>query len=402
MTIDSIFSDIIKEEPDPIIKTMEQFSKDENPKKIDLSIGVYKDPQGNCYEFPSIKLAKQILNKNDPGNNYTNMGGIPNFLNGAQDLIFGSKIKQSGKIVSLQTISGTGSLHIAMILLREVGFINYYIGTPTWQNYIPMIEHIRGNVKTYNYYNEIDKSIDFENIVEVLNSADSNSIFLFQTCCHNPTGTDFTKDQWEKIVSIVKQKNLKCILDTAYQGFQTGNLSKDIWPITLFFQKNLEFLVCQSFAKNMGLYSERCGALHVVVQDKSLVSTVKSQLVKIFRNECSFAPAYGSRLANIIFENYELRRQWEKEIENCYNRLNNIRNEIYNKLTHELKTPGNWKYIKDQNGLFWYSGFNEKQVSQLIRDYHIYVTDIGRINLAGLNDNNIEYFCNSIDKVIRS
>ncbi|KAI5955150.1 ELP2 [Candida jiufengensis] len=391
----------IREEPDPIIKTMQQFTQDQHPQKLDVSIGVYKDSNGSCYEFPSITKAKQLLYKNDPGHNYTNMAGIPSFIKGAQDIIFGEEILNQGKIASLQTISGTGSLHMAMVLLKESGLINYYVGLPSWQNYIPMIEHIGGHVTTYNYYDESKKAINFNEIVNTLKSAPPHSIFLFQTCCHNPTGADFSRDQWEQIVKIVKTQKLICILDTAYQGFKTGKLEDDVWPIKLFYNNNLEFLVCQSFSKNMGLYSERCGALHVIVQDTNKIPTVQSNLVKLFRNECSFAPAFGARLASKIFESSELRKQWENEVYESTIRLIKLRSKILQQLT-ELKTPGIWSNVIEQTGLFWYSGLNENQIELLAQKHHVYATTMGRVNVAGLNDNNIEYFCCAIDDVVRS
>ncbi|CAL1198980.1 unnamed protein product [Candida parapsilosis] len=234
MTVQTVFSNLVREEPDPIIKTMQQYHKDTNPQKIDVSIGVYKDEAGACYEFPSITQAKQILHDNDPGHNYTNMAGITDFVAGAQKLVFGDEIVKQDKLASIQAISGTGSLHIAMLLYREAGYTNYYIGTPTWQNYQPMIEHIGGKVTTYKHYNEEARSVDFDCVLSALNSAPSKSVFLFQTCCHNPTGADFTRKQWEQIGSIMQKRQLLPLLDTACQGFSSGTPIKMLGQFVTF------------------------------------------------------------------------------------------------------------------------------------------------------------------------
>ncbi|KAI5957423.1 AAT22 [Candida margitis] len=400
MTVQTVFSNLVREDPDPIIKTMQQFQKDTNPQKIDVSIGVYKDESGACYEFPSITKAKQILHDNDPGHNYTNMAGIPDFVIGAQRLVFGDEIAAQGKLASIQAISGTGSLHMAMLLYRESGYTNYYIGTPTWQNYQPMIEHIGGKVTTYRHYNEATKSIDFDAVLNALNSAPTKTIFLFQTCCHNPTGADFSHEQWQQIGAILQKRQLLPLLDTAYQGFSSGSPDQDAWPVRYLYNLNLEFIVCQSFSKNLGLYSERCGAVHVVVQDKEYVPNVQSNLVALFRHECSFAPAFGARLASIIFHNDKLRNQWLQELNSSTMRLKHLRQRVLDILT-QLQTPGDWQNVVEQNGLFWYSGLTKQQNDQLIAKHNVYSTSMGRVNVAGLNDGNIDHFCAAIDKVVR-
>lgn len=400
MTVQSIFADLKTEQPDPIILTMQQYAQDNNPAKIDVSIGVYKDENGACYEFPAITKAKQILAKNDPGHNYTSMSGIADFISGAQRLIFGKEIVSEGKVASLQTISGTGSLHMAMLFLKEAGFTEYYIGVPTWQNYQPMVESIGCKAaKLYNYYDEKTKSLDFQSIRAAAEAAPQGTVFLLQTCCHNPTGSDLSQDQWVELVNIIKQRKLVPLLDTAYQGFGSGDLDKDAWPIRYIYSQGLEFVVCQSFSKNMGLYSERVGACHVVMGDQQYKPAVQSNLVALFRHESSFAPAFGARLAAIILNNPELEEQWRGEVAECTRRLKELRRAVLDRLT-KLGTPGNWTNVVEQNGLFWFSGLTKEQNDKLVAK-HVYSTNMGRVNVAGLNFTTVDHFCKAIDQVVR-
>ncbi|KAI3402746.1 AAT22 [Candida oxycetoniae] len=401
MTVQSIFSQLTKEEDDPIIKTMQEYTRDPNPGKIDVSIGVQKDKSGKCYEYRSIAEAKHILAENDPGHNYTSMAGIGDFVSGAQRLIFGDDIlaERGSNIASIQAISGTGSLHIAMLFYKTIGLTEYYIGVPTWQNYGPMVKHIGGETHYYSYYDESTKSVDFKSILATLNSVPVHSVFLFQTCCHNPTGSDFTHAQWQEISNIMKQRRLIPIFDTAYQGLGSGDLDADAWPIRYFFNQGFEFAVCQSFSKNMGLYSERVGCVHVVLQDSGYLPAVQSNLVALFRKECSFAPAFGARLAAIILNNAKLEERWRCEVKETTLRLKYLRKRVLDKLT-ELKTPGNWTNVVEQNGLFWFSGLTSEQNSKLIKK-HVYSTSMGRVNISGLNERNIDHFCRAIDEVVR-
>lgn len=66
----------------------------------------------------------------------------------------------------------------------------------------------------------------------------------------------------------MKKNKLIPFFDMAYQGFASGDVDKDAWPIRYFLEQGLQMFVCQSFAKNMGLYSERIGALHIVTANK--------------------------------------------------------------------------------------------------------------------------------------
>ena len=64
--------------------------------------------------------------------------------------------------------------------------------------------------------------------------------------------------------------------DSAYQGFTSGSLDKDAYGIRLFVEQGIEHVAAQSFAKTMGLYGERTGALHFVCADKDVAARVLS------------------------------------------------------------------------------------------------------------------------------
>lgn len=397
----SVFSNLVAGKPDPILQTIVNCAKDQSPNKIDLSIGVYKTESGDSsFVFPSVKEAKLVLSKNDPGHCYTNMLGIPEFLDNSRNLIFGKEANSEGKIVSLQAISGTGALHMAFKFLQDVGLEEYYLGTPTWTNYEQIIKHQGSNVHVYNHYNSKTNDIDFDSIMNELSNAKPKSVFLLQACCHNPTGTDFNEEQWKFIASIAKTRQIFLIIDSAYLGFASGSTEIDSWGIRYLYSQNLEFIVCQSYSKNLALYSERVGVTHVVMQDAKMKPIVQDRLLANFRTECSFAPAYGARLASIIMSNEKLTKIWEQDVYDVYERLQKLRNQIYDKLI-EKATPGNWEHVLKQHGLFWFTGLNDEQVSKLITDYHIHILDNGRVNVAGLNQSNIEYFIDAVDKVVR-
>ncbi|KAF5209810.1 putative aspartate aminotransferase [Clavispora lusitaniae] len=381
---------------DPIMQIMQAYKADEAPGKIDVSVGVYKTEEGDPnYVFPCVKKAKEILAANDPGHCYTQMSGIPAFVSAAQRTIFGDN---HDDVVSVQAISGSGSLHLAFTLLRSTGFSEFYVGTPCWSNYQGMIEHVGGNYHTFRYYHPETHGVDFDATLQALQSAPDKSVFVLQAVCHNPTGCDYTRDQWAQILKIFGERDLFLVFDCAYQGFASGSVAEDAWAIRQAYDAGLEFMVCQSFSKNLGLYSERAGCTHVRVRDAHARANVFATLVSIIRHELSFAPAFGARVATIVQD--QLQEQWAEDVLSVTRRLKTVREKVLKRFV-EMGTPGKWEPIIKQNGLFWYSGLTKLQVQKLMDEHHVYGTLDGRVNVAGLNDSNIEAFCQAVDATVR-
>jgi aspartate aminotransferase, chloroplastic len=86
----------------------------------------------------------------------------------------------------------------------------------------------------------------------------------------------------------------------AYQGFATGSLEEDAFAPRMFADRGIEFLVAQSYSKNLGLYGERVGALVAVLNDAPVAERVLSQLKRIARALYSNPPTYGARIASEV------------------------------------------------------------------------------------------------------
>lgn len=398
MTVTSKFSHLEESLLDPIVELMSAYAKDTYSGKIDVSIGVYMTEEGDPnYVFPCVKAAKQKLAANDPGHCYTLMSGIPAFVSAAKKTIFGAEHEN---VVSVQTLSGTGALHLAVQFLRATGYENFYVGTPAWSNYHGIIEHVGGVYHEYNYYDPKTNAVDFDAAIEALQAVPSQSVFVLQAVCHNPTGCDYSREQWAQILDLLQKRDIFPLFDIAYQGFASGSVDEDAWVIREAYKRGIEFVACQSYSKNMGLYSERAGCAHVVVNDKEAISSVSSQLVAAIRSEFSFAPAFGARVATIVQLDEQLKKVWTEDVLAVTERLRGVRQLVLNKLT-KMQTPGNWEHVVKQNGLFWFSGLTSLQVQKLIEEHHVYGTLNGRVNVAGLNNSNIDAFCKAVDAVVR-
>lgn len=286
---------------------------------------------------------------------------------------------------------------------------NVFVGTPTWGNYEPLFKHA-GFADHFTAYAFLDSygNIDMNNILETLESAPKQSIFVFQGCCHNPTGRDLSQEQWADIATVVRERDHFAFFDTAYQGLGDGT-SEDAWAVRHFADMGINMLVCQSFSKNAGLYSERVGALHVVCQRREISKNVLDTLRSVVRWEVSSAPAYGAELVNSILECPEAKRQWLSELKDARNRIHSLRIDLHKHLTERLRTPSprdgevrGWDHIVQETGLFSFTGLTAVQTRALIDRHHIYLPSNGRINVSGLSQGNILRVANAIDDVVRS
>jgi aspartate aminotransferase len=163
---------------------------------------------------------------------------------------------------------------------------------------------------------------------------------------------DPTPSQWAEISDIVKQRRLFPFFDMAYQGFASGSTSRDAFAVRHFVSHGHQIALAQSFAKNMGLYGERVGAFSLTTADAGEKARVDSQLKIVIRPMYSNPPLHGARIASTILGNPALYEEWEGEVKGMANRIISMRERLYDLLTNDLKTPGDWGHIKSQIGMF--------------------------------------------------
>ena len=241
-------------------------------------------------------------------------------------------------------------------------------------------------------------------MTSTIRSAPSGSIILLHACAHNPTGVDPTREQWKEIASIIRERKHFPFFDCAYQGFASGDLENDAWAVRYFIEQGFELCIAQSFAKNFGLYGERCGAFHFVTSPgadaTNTVARVASQLAILQRSEISNPPAYGARIASLVLNDGDLFDEWKTNLREMSGRIIKMREELRGKL-EALGTPGTWKHITEQIGMFSFTGLSEKQALKIREESHVYMTKNGRISMAGLNTGNVVYVAKAIDKIVR-
>ncbi|KAF4307556.1 hypothetical protein GTA08_BOTSDO04420 [Botryosphaeria dothidea] len=400
------FSDVPQGKPDAMNDLRLRLVADKSPNKIDLGAGVYRDTKGKYYELPVIRKAKEILAPLPADHDYGRNTGDPKFLRKAAEVMFGkdSEALNSGKIASAQTIAGSGACHTGAVFTSKFFATpnnsppTAYIGTPAWNNYENIFPHAGIPISQYKYYDRATNTVDFASLLSTVRAAPPRSVFVLQGVCHNPTGLDLSRDQWLQVADALAAGGHLPFFDVAYQGFGEG-IEEDGWAVREFVRRGFELVVAQSFSKNLGLYGERVGVVHVVTGDEAKARNVADQLRCFIRWDFSSPPRYPATLATTVLEIYW--DEWQENLKEMRERLQWNRKTLHKFLTEELKTPGNWTHVLQENGLFSFLSLSPADVERLGSEFHIHLPSTGRINVAGLNESNVETVARAIDRVVR-
>ncbi|KAG1465852.1 hypothetical protein G6F56_004804 [Rhizopus delemar] len=402
----SVFNEVPQAPPDVIFDLTAKYKADTNPKKVNVGVGAFRTDELKPYVLPVVKKADAILFNDDTlDHEYQPIAGQPSFTHAAARLILGadSPAIKEGRFAAVQTISGTGANHTGATFLSQFHHKSKkcYISRPTWANHRSIFSLVGFEVEEYPYWHPGTRGLDYEGMLQSMRDAPEGSIFVLHACAHNPTGVDPTQEQWKGIAEVIREKNHFPFFDCAYQGFASGDLDKDAWAVRYFVEQGFELFVCQSFAKNFGLYGERCGNLTIVTSTTEEAKRVMSQFEKLQRAEISNPPAYGARIVDLVLNDQVLYGEWKENLRYMSYRIIEMRKALYDHLV-ELKTPGTWHHITDQIGMFSFTGLKAPQVKVLKEKYSIYMTDNGRVSMAGLSTGNVKYFAKALDDVVRN
>ncbi|KAL3077175.1 hypothetical protein niasHS_013164 [Heterodera schachtii] len=390
--------------PDVILGVTEAFKRDDNPKKVNLGVGAYRDDQGMPFVLPSVKQAEKELLEANLDKEYAGIAGLPDFTANAIELALGkdSEVLKAKRNATVQSVSGTGALRTGAEFLSKWFPHNkvVYQPTPTWGNHVPVFKFAGFEIQKYRYYDPKTCGFDENGCLEDILNIPAKSVILFHACAHNPTGVDPTPEQWRKIADACKSRDLYVFFDMAYQGFATGDVDGDANALRYFVQQGHNICLAQSFAKNMGLYGERVGAYTVVCKDQEEATRVMSQLKILVRAMISNPPIHGARIASKILSDSKLRQQWLADVKGMADRIISMRTQLREQLA-KIGSKRNWDHIVNQIGMFCFTGITPEQVDRLTKEFSIYLTRDGRISMAGITSKNIEYIANALHEVTK-
>ena len=376
---------------DPILSLNEAFQKDPRSDKINLSIGIYFDDAGRIPVLPCVQRAEaQMLAETAP-KPYLPMEGSPDMRSAVAQLLFGPdhEVVRSARVATLQTVGSSGGLRVGADFLKAwFPHSGLWVSDPTWDNHRAVFEGAGVPVHTYPYYDATTGGLRFEAMQAALQALPARSVVLMHACCHNPTGVDLSRAQWQALIPVLRERELLPYLDLAYQGYGEG-IEEDAWAVRALADAGLSFFVANSFSKSMSLYAERAGALSVVCASASEAQRVLGQLKATVRRNYSSPALHAAGIVSRVLTQADLRASWEADVRQMRERIAAMRSAVHAVLTR--KRPGrNFEYLLTQRGMFSYTGLTPTQVDRLREEFGVYLVRSGRMCVAGLNTANVE------------
>ena len=398
-----MFENLKLQPEDKIMALMSLFKADERKEKIDLGIGVYKNNNGQTPIMSAVQKAAIILNDTQKTKSYVGLSGNLGFVDNISQLVLADVVAKN-QVVGAQAPGGTGAFHQLLLLIRSIGDDKQvWISSPSWPNHAAILKHLGIQFNTYSYFDYETCEVNFSRMMSDLEKTNSGDVLLLHGCCHNPTGANLSLEHWKELTKFCEKKNILPLVDLAYQGFGDG-INDDVKGLRYMASYLQELCIGISCSKNFGLYRDRVGAALMVVSDKKNQKLVEENLKSFNRVTFSFPPDYGASLVEIILggnnsQNNELIHLWENE-------LNSMRNgmlELRKSLSASLRLSTNstrFDFIERHRGMFSLMGLSFDQVTRLREEFGIYMVGDSRINIAGLNKDQIDYFSSSIASII--
>ena len=398
-----MFENLKLQSEDKIMALMSLYKADERKEKIDLGVGVYKNNKGQTPIMDAVQKASRILNNTQKTKSYVGLSGNLGFIDNISQLVLADVVSKN-QIIGAQAPGGTGAFHQLLLLIRSMEKDKrVWISSPSWPNHAAILNHLGIQFNNYNYFDYDTCEVNFSRMMSDLQKISSGDVLLLHGCCHNPTGANLSLENWTELTQFCEKKNILPLIDLAYQGFGDG-INDDVKGVQYMASNLPEVCIGISCSKNFGLYRERVGAALMVVSDKKIHKLVEENLKSFNRVTFSFPPDYGASLVEIILggnnsQNKELIHLWEKELNSMRNGMLELRKLLSDSLRRSTNST-RFDFIERHRGMFSLMGLSVDQVARLRTEFGIYMVGDSRINIAGLNKDQIDYFSSSIAAVI--
>jgi aspartate aminotransferase len=382
---------------DPILGLIAAFRNDPSPDKVDLGVGVYRDERGQTSVLEAVKAAEQRLVAEQDSKTYLGPTGNERFNEAIAAMVLGAKHPALGahRVRTVQSPGGCGALRIAAELIKRANSTTpIMVSDPTWANHMPLLSGAGLQLQRYPYFDRPSGTVQFDRMLNSLETLPAGTVVLLHGACHNPTGADLSQQQWQRIADLLSQRGLVPFVDLAYQGLGDG-LDEDAYGARLLAEKLPEVLIAVSCSKNFGLYRERVGALIVVGQSRQHADAAAANLGKIARGIYSMPPDHGAAIVVRILEDAKLATQWRGELTKMRERIGGLRKALSEALA--LACPGrDFSPITAQRGMFSMLDLTPEGVDRLRKQKHIYMPGDGRINISGLSEQRVDYVARSV------
>ena len=392
-----MFANLTMPPPDKILSLIPIYRQDTRAHKIDLGIGVYRDASGNTPIFRAVREAERRILELQDTKAYVGPAGDAVYCELITRLVFG-ETAPFDRLRAIQTPGGAGALTIlAGLIAGARPDATIHVPDPTWVNHVAIFRAHGLDVVTYRYLDPDTGLVDFDAVSRHLSTVPRGDVILLHGCCHNPTGADLDHAQWRAVAEIVERRGLIPMIDIAYQGFGDG-LQEDAFAVRLLASAVPEMLVASSCSKNFGIYRERTGTAFVLAASPAEADTARAQMVVGARNGYSMPPDHGSAIVRTVLEDTLLAQDWRAELETMRLNISSIRNALssaFRRTTNDAR----FDFLAQNKGMFSRLKVTPQDALRLREEFAIYLVEDGRINVAGLRSDQIDYFVDAVRAV---
>ncbi len=386
---------------DPIFALVDAFNRDSRPHKVNLSIGIYFDEQGRLPVLRCVQEAERRILAEGGAKPYLPMEGDATCRAEVAKLLLGEQHPAigQGRVATIQTVGSSGGLKVGADFLRTwLPDSEVWVSDPTWDNHRSMFEGSGFAVHSYPYYDATTGGLRFEDMLACLKGLPPRSIVLLHACCHNPTGVDLAPGQWDRLIPVLRERELLPYLDLAYQGFGDG-IDEDAYAVRALAASGLTFFVANSFSKSMSVYGERCGALSAICASPAEADLVMGQLRYTVRRIYSSPVIHAAHLVAHVLGDADLRAMWEGELAQMRRRMVEVRQALHARLS-ALRPDRDLGFLLSQRGMFSYTGLSAEQVDRLREEHAVYLIRSGRLCVAGLTQGNVDRVAQALAQVV--
>ena len=382
-----MFETLKKATLDKIFVLMAEYAADPRDGKIDLGIGVYKDEAGGTPIMSAVRKAEQKMLETAKTKTYVGVLGNKGFSAAVLDLVLDDVIDTS----RARCTNGNGGTGALMTLMQVLGRARpggrIYVSDPTWPNHLPLAQHAGLKVETYPYFDPGTRRVDFDAMMKVIDELTPDDIVLLHGCCHNPTGANLDRAQWDAVAASLAKTGAFPLIDLAYLGFGDG-LEEDAYGTRKVISSVPEAMIAFSASKNFGLYRERAGVAIAVAKDAEAADIVSSQMQNVIRATISQTPDHGAEIVRLILEDPALRAEWEAELKTMRERMRRLREKLATAI-RERSNSADFDFIAEHSGMFSLLGLPVDVVNKLKADEAVYMISDSRINVAGIPEDRI-------------
>ncbi|UOR16703.1 aromatic amino acid transaminase [Qipengyuania aquimaris] len=384
--------------PDALLALIKMHAADPREDKIDLGVGVYRTNDGATPVFRAIKQAEKRLLEVQDSKSYLGPEGDSGFVKALMPYIFGKDSPLADRIEGMQTPGGTGAVRLAVSLAAKAGVKRIHLGMPSWPNHAQILEDVGVEIVPFDHANA-DGSANLDAVLGAIRDAGDADAVLLHGCCHNPTGIDYTAEEWEAIADAFAETGVLPILDIAYQGLGQG-MEEDVAGVRTVLAKVPQALLAYSCDKNFGLYRDRVGAFYMIASEAGQLDAIASNANALARANWSMPPDHGGASVRLLLEDEGMTKLWLEELDEMRERMRRVRERL---AAADNEAPGlNLSALADQNGLFAMLPLDKEQIAKLREDHAIYMAGSGRINVAGLHAGNTEKFIAALADVSKA